>query len=291
MPSRNFTLKVARNVLRMLHGESLPYGKFYSGFASDMLQEGIVITYSRGTRTYCQIPNPERVRVFLAQACDIHIPLEEWIALKEREEAPSRAEQVNAFGNSKNQKVRSFPGFLLNCASPVEATLSGNPITLMPRQGLSYFIDDFQHFRLPKEVVVVGVENGENFRQPEAQQYLFADRPFVFVSRYPQSADLRTWLQQIPNHYLHFGDFDLAGISIYLSEFYAYLGERAEFFIPADIEERLRDYGNRRLYEKQYPRYQFRELPDKRLLPLIDLIHRYQAGYEQEGYIPTVCPR
>lgn len=61
----------------------------------------------------------------------------------------------------------------------------------------------------------------------------------LFVSRYPQSKDLCAWLKMIPNRYIHFGDFDLAGVSIFLSEFYSELGERAEFYIPADVEQRL----------------------------------------------------
>ena len=42
-----------------------------------------------------------------------------------------------------------------------------------------------------------------------------------------QSSDLRTWLQTIPNQYVHFGDFDLAGIHIFLTEFQKHLGTRA----------------------------------------------------------------
>ena len=45
----------------------------------------------------------------------------------------------------------------------------------------------------------------------------------LFVSRYPQSTDLRSWLQNIPNRYIHFGDFDLAGIHILRSGLF--LGE------------------------------------------------------------------
>ena len=57
-----------------------------------------------------------------------------------------------------------------------------------------------------------------------------------------------------------------------------------EFFIPADVEERLKN-GNRRLYDMQYARYKFMDIMDERLLPLVEMIHRYGKGYEQEGYI------
>ena len=57
----------------------------------------------------------------------------------------------------------------------------------------------------------------------------------LFVSRYPQSIYLRSWLQKIPNRYVHFGDFDHAGINIFLTEFHAHLGARSSFLIPQGI--------------------------------------------------------
>ena len=141
-----------------------------------------------------------------------------------------------------------------------------------------------EEMRIPDDVVVIGMENGENFQRIRGQQYLFGGLKVLFVSRYPQSTDLRTWLQMIPNRYIHFGDFDLAGIEIYQREFYVFLRERSEFFIPADVEERLKN-GNRRLYDVQYARYKFMDIMDERLLPLVEMIHRYGKGYEQEGYI------
>ena len=62
------------------------------------------------------------------------------------------------------------------------------------------------------------------------------DKPLLFVSRYPQSTDLRNWLKGIPNKYVHFGDYDLAGIHIFSTEFYKYLGDRSTYLIPLDIE-------------------------------------------------------
>ncbi|MCA6071324.1 MAG: hypothetical protein LE168_02900 [Endomicrobium sp.] len=61
----------------------------------------------------------------------------------------------------------------------------------------------------------------------------------LFVSRYPQnqSKDLIKWLQSIPNNYLHFGDFDFAGIGIYLNEYKKYLTDKAMFLIPENIEK------------------------------------------------------
>ena len=139
-------------------------------------------------------------------------------------------------------------------------------------------------FYIPSDVAVVGVENGENFCRIRSQKYQFGDNKVLFVSRYLQSADLREWLIKIPNRYIHFGDFDLAGICIYQSEFYKFLGDRASFLIPEDIEERLKS-GNTGLYDTQYLRYKNLKIIDSRLNGLVGMIHHYGRVYEQEGYI------
>ena len=259
------TVAAARKVARMLNGESVGYSSFPVSLAEELLEEGVLVQSSYGRRGSYRICDVEGCRTFLAQRYAINGSLEEWIEMMSRREAVSRAEQVAMAGNSKVRKTRGFKGFLVNSYSPIEATLREQPLVIDPVQGTSIFIEDY-------------------FQRIRGQQYLFDDLKVLFVSRYPQSTDLRTWLQMIPNRYIHFGDFDLAGIDIFQREFYAFLRERSEFFIPADVEERLKN-GNRRLYDVQYARYKFMDIMDERLLPLVEMIHRYGKGYEQEGYI------
>ena len=150
------------------------------------------------------------------------------------------------------------------------------------------FISDWQSFSIPQDVVVVGIENMENFRLIRQQRALFertiGSARLLFVSRYPQSSDLRSWLQTIPNYYIHFGDFDLAGIHIFLTEFHAYLGERSSFFIPADIEQKLAN-GSLERYHAQYLKFKYLTTDIPVLQHLIDTINTYHRCYDQEGYI------
>lgn len=62
------------------------------------------------------------------------------------------------------------------------------------------------------------------------------------------------------------------------------LGERASFFVPDDIEERL-SRGSRERYDTQFERFGKMEVSDCRLQRLVALIHRHHRGYDQEGYI------
>ena len=218
----------------------------------------------------------------MAQRYDIKTSLEEWIKAYDSE---SRSEQVIKGGDSKLNSTRTFRGFLVNSYTAIKATLAGKELIIYPQEGTSLYIEDWEHFEIPEEVVVVGMENGENFFKIRQQRYLFEDLTPLFVTRYPQSSDLRHWLEQIPNQYIHFGDFDLAGINIYLREFYPSCPERAKFFIPDDIEERLKKDGNSKLYNEQYEKYSRMQIADERLKELVAMIHHYCKGYEQEGYI------
>ena len=143
-------------------------------------------------------------------------------------------------------------------------------------------------FAIPDNVIVVGIENMENFRMIRRQRQLFESEigssPLLFVSRYPQSSDLRRWLQCIPNKYVHFGDFDLAGINIFLTEFHKHLGNRSSFLIPSDIEQRLSN-GSHVRYNEQYPKFQHLCSDIPSLQSLIVLINKYHRGYDQEGFI------
>ena len=131
------------------------------------------------------------------------------------------------------------------------------------------------------------MENPRNFRHIQEQQYLFKNITPLFISRYPQNQnkDFIKWLKSIPNNYLHFGDFDISGIGIYLNEYKKHLSERALFFIPQNIENSIRENGNRERYNIQKVNFKTNQIKEKPLLSLIELINTEQKGLDQEFYI------
>ena len=273
----------ARSLLLLLEGECVSASKLSDKLTDSLLNECLIRPITHGSRISYRVLNASDLRLWLHQQYHIE-DLPAWIQSYDLKETLSRSKQVQLSGDSKSRFIRSFKGFLVNVCEPLEVEMNGHRFMLVPQPGMAHFIEDFEHFKVPDDVTVIGVENGENFQHLNAQRYLFDAPKVLFVSRYPQSLDLRNWLCSIPNPYIHFGDFDLAGIHIYLSEFYAHLGNRAEFFIPNDIEDRLA-HGNRKLYNQQLNKYKDREITDRRLLPLVQLIHHYGCGYEQEGYL------
>jgi hypothetical protein len=112
---------------------------------------------------------------------------------------------------------------------------------------------------------------------------LFEPGRYLFVSRLLSSNAFKEWMKGIPNRYIHFGDFDMAGIDIYL-HFFDEIGGRASFLVPDDIEERITKHGNSSLYYSQEEKYKNIKVTDKRVQPLVDIINKCHMGYEQEGY-------
>ena len=273
-------------------GETVPFSRFPSDWAEEMLLEGGVASIVRGSQKSLKVVSRAAFDVYLRSKGLQPDKLEETAAVLSG--ASSRSEQVRLLGDSKAVMVRSCPGFPVNVIGPLSVRLGERKILLCPCPGSFLYISDFPAFRIPSDTVVVGVENMENFRLPELQTAVWEEiqeqygeggvPPLLLVSRYPQSRDLATWLQGIPNKYVHFGDFDLAGVHIYLTEFYARLGERAAFFVPGDIEERL-SHGSRERYDTQFERFGKMEVSDARVQRLVGLIHRHHRGYDQEGYI------
>lgn len=275
-------------------GETVPYSRFPADVAEELLLEGGARSIVHGSRKSLKVVSRAAYDVFLRSKGLLPEKLEETVdALRNRE---TRGEQVHLTGDSKAVAVRTCPGFPVNVIGPMPLSvrLGERKILLCPCPGSFLYISDFRNFRIPSDAIVVGVENMENFRLPERQTAVWEQireqygdggvPPILLVSRYPQSKDLVSWLQEIPNPYVHFGDFDLAGISIYLTEFYRHLGERSAFFIPEDIEDCLSN-GSRKRYDDQFPMYGKMDITDPRLEGLVQLLHRHQKGYDQEGFI------
>lgn len=136
-------------------------------------------------------------------------------------------------------------------------------------------------------MTIVSVENAENFSLISKQQYLFKGHKTLFLSRYPQnqSKDLVKWLSGIQNPHLHFGDYDFAGINIYLQEYKRHLGTRTRFFMSPDLEDLIARHGNRKIYDSQKANFTFEAIEEPEILQIIALLHKYKKGLEQEALI------
>lgn len=274
-------MAISSSIQALIAGEQVAGSRFSSKLLDELMAEGLLSVSTRGSRKSYRARDVEALKRFLMDKDESYRILEVNVS-------DSRASMAVETGNSKLVKVRSCPGFPVNTYEPITCLLNNDEIVINPPAGSFMFVTDWKAFSIPKDVIVVGVENMENFRMIRRQQVLFESEigkhHFLFVSRYPQSTDLRSWLQSIPNRYVHFGDFDLAGIQIFLTEFYQYLGERSSFLIPSDLENRLK-HGSQDRYNSQISRFRKLKCDNKKLQSIIDLINKYHCCYDQEGYI------
>lgn len=266
---------------KLLEGESVSASQLASSVWNDIKKELLVADVHKSHVSY-RLKDREAFIFFLKDRFGIE-------GLDSLEELNAgnilRSDLVRLTGDSKMTKVRTFQGFLVSSYDEVVCILHGKPLKIEPVEGSFVFISDYRDFSIPEDILVVGIENCENFRYLRQQRWLFdrelPGRRCLFVSRYPQTNDLVSWLQMIPNQYVHFGDLDLAGIEIFLSAFKPHLGSRASFLVPSDYRERL-EHGNSGLYQD---RYRDISSDDSVLQDLIDCINHFHKGYEQEGYI------
>ena len=270
-----------------MHGESVASSAIRKDFADILLNEGLITVNAHGSRRSYSAINISSLKIFLQSQYEELKNIDNDIIMSNIETI-SRAEQAVSTGNSKIYSVRSCPGFPINSYERISCKLKDNEFVVNPQEGSFLFVTDWKNFAIPQDVIVVGIENMENFRMIRRQKKLFdeaiGDSKILFVSRYPQSSDLRSWLQQINNRYVHFGDFDLAGINIFLTEFHKYIGNRSSFLIPSDIKRRLEN-GSTKRYDNQWKKFNSLKTEITELQILIDLINTSHKCYDQEGYI------
>lgn len=279
-------MAINASIQALVAGELIAGSKLSRKLRDELLAEGMLLVISRGSRKSYRARDTEALKRFL-------IDKDESYRILEVDASDSRASMAAETGNSKLVMVRSCPGFPVNSYDPIECFLGGEPFMVNPQEGSFLFVAEWEEFTIPEDVIVIGVENMENFRMIRKQRAFFEEylqehklsNKVLFVSRYPQSTDLRRWLCTISNHYLHFGDFDLAGINIFLFDFQKYLGkEHSSYLIPNDIESRLKS-GSKKRYDEQYCRFKDIKSDVCELQQLIDFIHHERKAYDQEGYI------
>lgn len=282
------TLSAATQMKQLLDGERIPSSRLSHPVFQQLIDEKILLLQLHGrSRRICHLQDRQLLINYLHNKFGI-LDLDGYIRqLSSPDGILNRTENIRLSTNSKLTAIRTFQGFMVNTYTPIEIGINHSKQTLCPGIGSFTFIYDYATFCIPPEVTVVGIENPANFRYIERQQELFREITPLFVCRYPQNQhkDLLCWLESIPNPYIHFGDFDFAGIRIYQQEYRKTLQNRASFLIPPNLPEVLHIYGNRQLYDKQLPLAPQLSEEEEDVKELIQLLHREHKGLEQEIFI------
>ena len=183
----------ARQILAMLNGDEVASSRLSHRMATLLQKEGLLFSKTNGSRCKYRIDGPlrEGCRIFLAQQFGLKCSIEEFIELSSQSSSSfsmsssfsgassssvfsaSRAQMVEAMGDSKYHHIRTFRGFLVNSYSPMEASLNGQALLVHPMEGSMTFINAPESFEIPEDVLIVGMENAENFMLIRKQKYLF----------------------------------------------------------------------------------------------------------------------
>lgn len=277
------TLSFARQLQQLSTGQSVAFASFQRAsrrLLEQFVKDEILEVEHIGTqqRKVCCV-NFQNFTSYLHHKFEI-LELDKYIEFLLREEG-ERSDAVKAVSSSKHKKRKVFTGFLVNAYEEIQCTLNNQEFVIKPQQGTFQFIYDFRNFSIPVDITVVGVEGHENFREIRRQRHLFANIRPLFVWRYQNSTAIADWLANIPNGYLHFGDFDPKGLHIYTSEFRNKIGaERCEFFVPEEFEALIARHGVSELFEKQ-EKYLSYLSGDFELGDLVQTLRKYRKSLDR----------
>ena len=176
-------------------------------------------------------------------------------------------------------------GLNVSVLRPLKVFIKGKEQTLMPLEGCSTFLHFVSELTLQKDTVVVGVENYQTLLYIKRYEHLFNDgRDYMFLLiKNINTTFERVWLESLKNDYLHFGDYDLAAISIYLNEICPKLGHSSHSYFINDFILNEIEKGDRKLYSQQINKYKNLKSNNVDVQKLIDFINTKMRSVEQEA--------
>lgn len=286
-----YSSKTIQLLIRLRDGEQVNSGEFSSAQQKDVISyllEHRAIGFQRigRSRGLYQVLNKAQFQEALGQLEAQFKDLDSALELAGNPDA-SRGKRVQLASNSKqNGASKTILGFTLLADREVSIQYQGRDYIISPKVGLHAIGEN--PIGIPQEARIVIVENPECLYDLNWIQFVglkIEDGPYIILCRSLLCESGKLWLESIPNRCYYFGDFDLAGIRIYETEFKSRLGDKISFIVPNDIEYRIRRNGNPELYTKHVNEcFDAVESKSGELTELIALLHRLQSGYEQEGY-------
>ena len=67
-----------------------------------------------------------------------------------------------------------------------------------------------------------------------------------------------------------------------MNEFKKHLAGKSTFFVPDNIENLIKEYGNKKRYDEQKINFAVKTISETKLLKLINTIHLRRKGLDQE---------
>jgi len=275
------SLSLAKKLLKLVQNTEINSSEFKNSESLKVLIDlGIVHLQVKGQKTKIMLSSEYKLQIYLKS-----VGIDNLEAYVDGGLNPhrSRASISQVSSDSKSFKTQVQAGLYLASYEVVDISINAEPLSLITPYMSAFFVHKDAKLTFNKDVLVVGVENFENLTSIVKQKHLFKDdrkKIFIYRNKY-----LREFLSSSFNEYLHFGDFDLAGVNIFINEIVPRLPhERYHFFIPENIAELL-EYGSAEdyfLHQKKYPNLKAKS---KYLQDFIELLHQKKRSLHQERLI------
>ncbi|MFR3187780.1 MAG: Wadjet anti-phage system protein JetD domain-containing protein [Phocaeicola sp.] len=278
----NITIEQAKLLKELSEGKKVPLSRLKARIFQQLIQEQVLLRQKESHGWNIYTDHPQSLLNYLYNHY-IRCTLDEYI--ERGQAAPSRSNNIRMSGDSKLKETELWQGFYFKVSEPIHAQWQGRPLTLLPYpEGIPVFMPQPETLSLPEDVTVVMIENSENFLKIETQLPLFQGLQCFFVSFYPreQHSYFIEWLQKQPNNYVHYGDFDFAGIHIYQSQYKKYVSGESRYLVPSGLLPLFRRYGKRALYNNQLSLQALIKADEPGISELLEIIKREHKGLEQE---------
>ncbi|MDZ7819669.1 MAG: hypothetical protein U5K55_14135 [Aliarcobacter sp.] len=206
--------------------------------------------------------------------------------INENKEPKSRDEIVDNYSHTKRIESKSFNGLMISVFDKLEVICNGKKQYFYPLEGSGLFLHYSSKLQLDDDIIVVGVENPQVVWNIDKYKYLFEKCKkylFVCISEYKTNYQYK-WLESFSGKYIHFGDFDLAGINIYLNTIVPRLKKAKfhSFLIPDNIYKIIKEKNYQKDYSNQIRFFNIQSNNDKNLQELISFIKNNKLTLEQE---------
>jgi len=273
------------NIKALLEDASITEGKFSNKEIVSQLKDNGSIVYGKRTsnRRYINLAKEENVFLFFKNN-DYYIDSKDEIDLyiKEIFDTKASRDKIQEWHNSSKAKIsKSLKGLYVSSLHEIDIKLNDEVVRIIPNNGLGYFLFYTQKIELFNDTIIVGVENYQVVWFAKKYKQFFDNNNILFVVR---NSYMLEWIGGLENEYIHFGDYDLAGISIYLNQIIPKLTQSKKYsmFIPENIDYLIAEHGDIELYEKQK---QYKDLitDDVKIKALIQSIRNNKKSIEQEG--------
>jgi len=224
------TLNKAKSLLKLKKEGEVPYSSFSKKMIKDLYNDDLIIIKQL---------NRSQKKIIKKESFDKRYSEDYLIDFID---AKSNLDLMKLNEDTKAKKIENF-NFIINGKCLIK--LNENIVQLPISSGVYLTVDYFPI--IEDNVTIIIVENLKNMKY--INYHFIKSENIIYI--YRSNTKIKEFLEKYDkNKIYYFGDFDLAGLKIYLSEFYL-INKNIEFIIPENIFSLISKFGNEKLFYKQ----------------------------------------